>query len=122
MALKRYLIERGYSFLHAFRGLGYIIKTQKNAHIHILATCIVLALGLYFKFSTIEFSIILLCIASVWTAEAVNTSIETLVDLCSPTFHPLAKISKDVSAAAVLISAMAAALIGIIIFLPHLIK
>jgi diacylglycerol kinase len=58
----------------------------------------------------------------VWITEIINTSFEALVDLCSPDFHPLAKICKDVSAAAVLVSAMVAVLIGVIIFLPHILK
>jgi diacylglycerol kinase len=122
ISFSKYLMGRGKSFKNAYQGLWYVIRTQKNAQIHLLATCIVLLAGFYFKLSIIDNSIILLCIGVVWVTEIINTAIEALVDLCSPNYHPLAKISKDVSAAAVLVSAFTAAIIGIIVFLPHLLK
>ena len=120
--LIQYLFGRVKSFKNAFQGLVYALRTQKNAQIHLVATVIVLLLGYALKISIIEFMIILLCVSFVWAAELLNTAIESLVDLCSPDYHPFARISKDLAAAAVLISALASAVIGFLIFIPRIIN
>jgi len=120
--LIQYLFGRVKSFKNAFQGLVYALRTQKNAQIHLVATVIVLLLGYALKISIIEFMIILLCVSFVWAAELLNTAIESLVDLCSPDYHPFARISKDLAAAAVLISALASAVIGFLIFTPRIIN
>jgi len=108
------------SFKFAFRGIQVMISTQRNARIHLLITTIVFALGLYLGFTTLEWCLIVFATGTVWTAEAFNTAIEFLVDVVSPEFHPLAGNAKDVAAAAVLISAIGSAIIGILIFAPYL--
>lgn len=108
------------SFKYAFNGLLDLVKTQPNAQIHVLVTILVLIAGFYFQLSGLEWAIIVLTIALVLAAEAFNTALEYLTNLVSPDYHPLAGKTKDVAAAGVLICAIAAILIGIIIFLPKI--
>jgi diacylglycerol kinase len=108
------------SFGHAFRGWGYVIRNEKNAWIHAVATILVVAMGIWLAIPLRDWAVLVLTIAMVWTAEFLNTSIEAVVDLASPVHHPLAKVGKDVGAAAVLIAACAAVLVGLIILGPPL--
>lgn len=117
-----YLSARLRSFGHAFRGLKVLLQTQANARIHAVATVLVVAAGLMFGISLLEWALIVLAILCVWVAEAINTSIEFLVDLASPKAHPLAGKAKDVAAGAVLAAAIGAALIGGFVFGPHILK
>jgi len=105
------------SFRHAFTGLWHVIKTQKNAWLHAVATFLVILIALWLHLPRTEWAILFLAIGSVWTAEFINTSLEAIVDLASPRHHLLAKVGKDVGAAAVLISSFFAALIGILLLL-----
>ncbi len=98
------------------------MRTQRNAWIHALASVLVLLLAAWLTLPLIDWAILILTIGGVWTAEFVNTALEAVVDLASPEKHPLAKVGKDVGAAAVLISAIAAALIGIMLLGPPLIE
>ena len=108
------------SFGHAFRGWGYVIRNEKNAWIHAVVTILVVIMGTWLMIPLHDWAILILIIAMVWASEFFNTSIEAVVDLASPMHHPLAKVGKDVGAAAVLISACAAVLIGLIILGPPL--
>jgi diacylglycerol kinase (ATP) len=108
------------SFRHATAGILRMIRCQHNAWIHAVATVIVLAAGFLFHFSAADWCWIILAISIVWTAEALNTAFEFLADAASPEFHPLVRDAKDVAAGAVLVTAIAAAVIGAIIFWPHL--
>jgi diacylglycerol kinase len=110
------------SFRHAFSGWWYVLRTQRNAWIHLLATLAVFILGLILKLSNTEWAILTLAIGLVWTAEFVNTALEAVVDLASPETHPLARVGKDVGAAAVLISATLAVVVGLLILGPPLIS
>ncbi|MCF8365942.1 MAG: diacylglycerol kinase family protein [Bacteroidales bacterium] len=114
-ALKRLL-----SFKYAFRGIAYLIKTQHNAWIHLFAAIAVVLGGFYFSISQTEWIILVLTIGMVFMAEAINTAIELLVDKISPQYDDLAGRIKDIAAGAVLISAIAAAITGIIIFAPKI--
>lgn len=120
--MKSFFYSRLQAFRHAFRGLFYVMKTQRNAWIHTAITVAVCMLGIWLEISYIEWAIIILTIAMVFMAEFINTSIEAVVDLASPNKHPLAKIGKDVGAAAVLVSAFAAILIGLLILGPPLLQ
>jgi diacylglycerol kinase len=120
--IKVYLTGRAFSFQNAFNGLRYALLTQKNASIHLIATILVLAAAALLKISLIELAMIIIVIGMVWVAEIFNTAIEKLVDLCSPQYHLLAKISKDLAAAAVLMAAVTTVFVGIIVFIPYLIK
>jgi len=108
------------SFGHALRGLGELVATQHNARIHAAASGLVLALGFGFGLSAGEWLAIALAIASVWSAEAMNTAFEALCDVVSPDQHPLVRRAKDVAAGAVLASAIGAAVVGLIVFAPRL--
>ena len=76
--------------------------------------------GLVFGLTSVEWCLIVLCIGLMWTAELLNTSVEVLVDLLSPEYHERARVAKDVAAAAVLCSAVASAVVGLIVFIPKL--
>ena len=108
------------SFGHAFRGWAYVIRYEKNAWIHAIATICVVIVATWLKISLRDAAVLVLAIAMVWAAEILNTSIEAVVDLASPVHHPLAKVGKDVGAAAVLIAASAAVLVGLLILGPPL--
>lgn len=108
------------SFGFAFTGLYELVKSEPNARIHLAATiCAVLA-GLLLRISNAEWCIISIAVALVWAAEAFNTVIEKLVDHLFPEYHETARITKDISAGAVLVCAIAALICGLIIFLPKL--
>jgi diacylglycerol kinase (ATP) len=108
------------SFRHAIAGILRMIRCQHNAWIHALATLIVLAAALFFHISATDWCWIILAISIVWIAEALNTAFEFLADAASPEFHPLVRDAKDVAAGAVLLTAIAASIIGVIIFWPYL--
>ena len=110
------------SFGHAFHGWAYVIRYEKNAWVHAVATICVALVSLWLKLPARDWAVLILAIAMVWVAEILNTSIEAVVDLASPTHHPLAKVGKDVGAAAVLIAASAAVVIGLLIMGPPLLK
>jgi len=118
--MRNFTRGRLFSFKYAFSGLRYVVRSQRNAWIHAAITIGVLILAVLLKISLVEWGILLLAIGLVWTAEIFNTALETLVDLASPNTHPLAKIAKDTSAAAVLFSAIISVLIGLVILLPPL--
>jgi|SRR5271157_3811907 len=115
-----FILSRYRSFGHAFRGLWYVLRTQQNAWIHALAAILVFILAWWLQLPAHAWAVLILIIAMVFTAEFINTAIEAVVDLASPEKHPLAKVGKDVGAAAVLISALAAILIGLLILGPPL--
>ena len=114
--------KRIQSFGFALKGIATLFRTQPNARIHLLAICIVTMAGYLLKVSTSEWCFIVIAFAMVLAAEAFNTAVEFVVDLTSPDYHPLAGKAKDVAAAAVLITAIGAAIIGLIIFLPKFIR
>lgn len=109
------------SFRYALTGIWTMLRREKNAQIHALATVAVIVLGLYLGLSATEWCWIVVATVSVWTAEALNTAIEFLCDVASPEFHPLVQQTKDVAAGAVLITALGAVLIGVFVLGPRLI-
>jgi diacylglycerol kinase (ATP) len=108
------------SFKYAFAGLAYLVRTQRNARIHLGISLVVIVLGFWSGLSRTEWAIIALTIGLVLAAESFNTVAEAAVDLASPQFHPLAKIAKDVAAGAVLLMAIAAVVVGLLILGPPL--
>jgi diacylglycerol kinase (ATP) len=108
------------SFEFAFQGIVALLRTQANARIHLAATIVVIAAGLFFAITRMEWCAIAAAIGLVWTAEGLNTAIECVVDLVSPEHHPLAGRAKDLGAGAVLIAAVIAVIIGALVFAPHL--
>lgn len=117
-----FLIARIRSFKPAIEGWWLVLRSQQNTWVHTVFSLIALGLALWLGISRVEWAIILLTMAVVWLTEFLNTAIEVVVDLVSPEPHPLAKAAKDISAAAVLIAALAALLIGLLIFLPPLLQ
>lgn len=107
-------------FGYACSGLGYALKSQLNFKVHICAAILVAIAGYWLNLAASEWLWLIAAIALVLMAELLNTAIEVLVDLVSPEIHPKAKIIKDVAAAAVLVTAIAAAGIGLIIFIPKI--
>ncbi len=112
--------SRALSFRHAFAGWWYVIRTQRNAWIHALASLAVIFLSIWLRLEPRDWAVIILAIALVWTAEFLNTALEAVVDLSCQQEHTLAKVSKDVGAAAVLIAAGSSAIIGVLILGPPL--
>jgi undecaprenol kinase/diacylglycerol kinase (ATP) len=107
-------------FSYAFSGLWYALRTQHNARVHAAIAFLAIITGIFLHISAVEFAIVFIAITGVFTAEMFNTVIEICVDLVSPNYHPLAKIAKDVSAGAVLVSAILAIIVGLCTFGPHL--
>jgi diacylglycerol kinase len=120
--MQNFILSRIASFCHAFHGWWYVLQTQRNAWIHALATTLVVVVGLWLGLPLRDWATLVLVIALVWSAEFLNTAIEAVVDLASPAHHPLARVGKDVGAAAVLIAASAAALVGLLILGPPLLE
>ena len=114
------LRDRKDSFVHAFQGIRVLVKTQHNAWLHAVATLIVCSAGVFFGITPLEWCCLVLCIMTVWAAEAMNTALELLTDLVSPEFHPMAGQVKDVAAGAVLIAAIGSTIVGTIVFGPYL--
>jgi len=115
-----FILSRIFSFRHAIRGWWYVIHTQKNAWIHGVVTLLVILLGLFLGLPVRDWAVLFVTISMVWMAEFINTSLEVVVDLASPSQHPLAMVGKDVGAAAVLIAAISAVLVGLLILGPPL--
>ncbi len=120
--MQEFLASRIRSFRYAFQGWGYVLRTQRNAWIHSAIATVVFLVGLWLQLSLQEWAIIVLTAAFVFSAEFINTAIEAVVDLATEDHHPLAKIGKDVGAAAVLVAALAAVLVGLLILGPPLLQ
>ncbi|WP_350342485.1 diacylglycerol kinase family protein [Proteinivorax tanatarense] len=110
------------SFKYAIEGILFAVKTQRNMRIHLLVTIIVVLLGTYLSLSTTEWAVILFSIALVISMELLNTAIEKTIDLVTSEYHEFAKIAKNVAAAAVLISAFNAIVVGLLVFYDKLNK
>ncbi len=120
--MANFITSRLRSFVHAFHGWAYVMRTQHNAWIHAMVATLIFIVSLWVGLPPRDWALLILTIAMVFTAEFINTAIEAVVDLASPTHHPLAKVGKDVGAAAVLVAAMAAVLIGLLILGPPLLE
>ena len=108
------------SFRFAWRGLLTVATTQPNFVVHLVVATLALVAGAVLRLSSTEFAIIVLTIALVLATEALNTALEAVCDVAQPTYHPLVRQAKDVSAAAVLITALGSVVIAALIFVPHL--
>jgi len=104
----------------AFNGLGLVFRSQDSARIQAIAALAVVVLGVALRVSAPEWCALVLAMVLVLTAEALNTSIESTIDLVSPEFHELAGRAKDVAAGAVLIAALGSVTVGLLVFVPHL--
>lgn len=107
------------SLAHALRGVDQLVRTRPRARIHLLAALLVLAVGLYVGLSRAEWLWITVAIALVWSVGVLNAAFQLLVDILHPRRHPGIGRAKDVAAAAVLIAVAGAAIVGVLVFLPH---
>lgn len=107
-------------FVYALQGVAFLVRSQPNARLHLLATVLVCAAGAWCGLGRTEWLGVAVAIVLVWSAEAFNTALEQLADALHPERHPGIGRAKDVAAAAVLIAAVGAAVIGVLVFLPHL--
>lgn len=110
------------SIRYALTGILSFARNERNGRIQIVAAITAAAWGVFLHISTSEWIIILLCSGAVLSLEMINTAIEKLCDLIEPSYHPQIKTIKDISAGAVLLSAVVSLLIGIIIFAPKIIS
>ncbi len=107
-------------FLNAFRGLYVVSKTTRHLFIHTVSALIVIVFGFYLKVSSLEWIALIFAIGFVFVTETLNTALEIDIDLTSPEYHPYARDTKDVAAAAVLLSVFTAIIVGLIVFLPKI--
>ena len=114
------IYSRAKSFQYAYEGWRYVLKTQHNAWIHAIVSLLVIGLAYWLKLPARDWAVLILTIVVVWVAEFMNTAIEAVVDLNEGEFHPIAKIAKDVAAAAVLLGAVGAFIVGLLIMGPPL--
>ncbi|AZK46842.1 diacylglycerol kinase family protein [Paenibacillus lentus] len=104
------------TFRYAAEGIVSALRSERNMRIHLIATVIVLLAAMYFRLSGRDIAVLLIVIGLVIAAELINTAIESIVDLVSPEWHPLAKKAKDTAAGAVLVMAMVAVCVGCLLF------
>jgi diacylglycerol kinase len=108
------------SFRHAFAGLGYALRTQRNIRIHLAVAMGVTILGAWLGLSPARWAVLALTIGFVLVVELLNTAVEAVVDLCCPEYHPLAKAAKDAAAGAVLLAAITSVIVGLVLLGPPL--
>jgi diacylglycerol kinase (ATP) len=114
------LFQRLRSFGYALSGLRYVLRTQHNAWLHLLATALVCCVGIVLRVTVTDWRWLVLAIALVWFAEIFNTAFEFLCDAVAPEFSASVAKAKDIAAAAVLVTAVAASVIGASVFWPYL--
>jgi diacylglycerol kinase len=110
------------SFRYAFAGLSYALRTQRNTRIHLAIAAAVVAMGVWLGLSFTDWAVLILTIGFVLVSEMLNTVAETLVDLINPGYHPLAKTIKDVTAGAVLLTALISVIVGLVVLGPPLLN
>lgn len=108
------------SFRYALAGIVSAFKTEPNLKFHFLAGLIVIIIAILLNISREDWIIIIFLIGFIITVELTNTAIEAVVNAFTDKEHPGAKLSKDISAGAVLIAAITSAILGLMIFLPYL--
>ena len=113
--MNKKIIKRINSFKYAIEGIKATFKSQTNMKIHVTVMLLVIIAGIILKLCIILFSLVL-------AGELFNTAIEAIVDMVMPEFHPKAKLAKDAAAGGVLVLAIGAAIIGLMIFMPEIMK
>lgn len=108
------------SFTYAAAGWLYMLRWQKNTRIQGVASIAVLALALYLQVSAVELALLVITITIVWMAEFLNAAVEAVINLATSELHPMAKVGKDVAAAAVLLGAVASVIVGALVLGPPL--
>ena len=115
-------VDVSYSFAAAVSGAVHVARTQPNAWIELTALVVVAVAGWYFQVSPIEWAALSICIFGVLALEAINTSVEAIIDLVSPHYHPLAKIAKDAAAGALVFAVLGSLCVAVAIFGPHIVS
>lgn len=110
------------SFSYALTGIKTALWSERNMRIHLIASIFVIGCSLYFSISKFEWLFVIVAIGGIFSLELINTAIERVVDMITDKYHPLAKQAKDLAAGAVFIYAVTAVVIGIFIFLPHVLR
>ena len=108
------------SFRHAAAGLAHVFRTQRNLRLQAVATAAVVAAAIWFRATPLEWLLLILVAGCVITLEMVNTALETVVDMVTSEYREQARLAKDIAAAAVLLMALVAVIVGLVIFLPKL--
>ena len=121
------IVGRLRSFRHAAAGFWFVMRSQHNAWLHAAATlaALILAGVINFRlhaFDLAEWAALVIAIVMVWVAETFNTGLEVLAEAISQERHPIVKIAKDIAAAAVLLAAIGAIIVGAILFVPPFIE
>src|SRR3989338_3220235 len=116
------VVKRAQRFPPAGRGVFMFLKTTHNAWLQVALLLIAVALGVYFKITVTEWTLLVIVAGMVFVAEAFNTAIEIDMNLTSPEFHPFARDTKDVAAGAVLIASVIALIVGALIFYKYIFK
>lgn len=114
--------ERASSLRHAWRGARAVVRSEHNAWIHLGATVAVIAAGVVLGVSRLEWGLLALAMAAVWSAEAMNTAVEALGNALSPDRSEPVGRAKDVAAGAVLLAALGAVVVGMLVFGPRLLR
>lgn len=120
--INNFFIKLFKSFGYAFKGIALLFNTQNNAKIHLLVGTFVIILGFLFQLLWYEWALIVFAIGFVLASEAINTALEFLVDMISPTYQPKAGQVKDLAAGAVLLAATTALIIGLLVFVPKFMR
>ncbi len=107
------------SFVYAFSGLGFMLRTQHNAWLHAVASVAVVAAGLVLRVTAADWRWLIVAMAMVWVAETFNTAVEYVCDVVSPGYSQTVRHAKDIAAGAVLLCAFAALLIGVFTLWPY---
>lgn len=105
---------------YALAGWLYMLRYQKNTRIMSVSSIIIFVLALWLQVDFTSLAVLILTITAVWMAEFLNAAVEAVVNLASPDFHPMAKVAKDVAAAAVLLGAVASIVVGLLLLGPPL--
>jgi diacylglycerol kinase (ATP) len=113
---------RLFSFAAAVSGAVHVLRTQPNAWIELAALAVVVAGGWYFQVSAVEWAVLAGCIFGVLSLEAVNTSVEAIIDLVSPHYHPLAKTAKDAAAGALVFAVLGSLCVAVAVFVPRILS
>lgn len=110
------------SFTFAWKGIMTCAGHEQNITFHLIAAILVVAAGFFLSISHTEWMVVIICVGMVIAAELFNSAIERLVDLVSPDWNKIAGEVKDIAAGAVLVTAIAAAIVGLIVFVPYLFR
>lgn len=117
-----WLVRRLRSFRYAWSGLIWLVRSQQNARIHLVATIGAIAVAFWLKIAPVEWCAVLIVIGMVWSAEALNSALEIFADHLAPGEHPLVGRAKDLAAGGVLVAAVAAVGVGFVVFGPKLVE